>query len=74
MSEQAPCNGRVTEGVALKGREAKMDAREFLNFILDKHHGGYLPREDEEIAGYSGKDEPIPRLSDGCEWIDDVDK
>ncbi len=72
--EQAPCNGRVTEGVALKGREEEMNAGDFLGMILDKHHGGYLPEEDEEIDGYSGEDEPIPRLSDGCEWNDDVDK
>ena len=51
-----------------------MNANNFLNMILDKHHGGWLPEEDEEIVGYSGKDEPIHRLSDGCEWIDDVDK
>jgi len=51
-----------------------MHAKEFLDFILDKHHGGYLPEEDEEIIDYSGKDEPIPRLSDGCEWNDNVDK
>ncbi len=51
-----------------------MNAEDFLNMILDKHHGGWFPEENEEIGDYTGKDEPIPRLGDGCEWIDDVDK
>ena len=51
-----------------------MDAQEFLGMILDKHHEGLFPEEEEnELRGYSGKDEPLS-LPAGCVWIDDVDK
>ena len=50
-----------------------MNATDFLDMILDKHHEGYLPEEDEELRGYSGEDEPLC-LPKGCQWIEDIDK
>ena len=50
-----------------------MNAKDFLNMILDKHHGGHLPEEEGERDPLWEKDRIEP-LSNGCEWIDDVDK
>lgn len=59
-----------------------MNAIEFLDFILEKHHEGETPEEEagERDPTWEREDPcPIPGwrggdLPDGYEWIDDVDK
>jgi hypothetical protein len=51
-----------------------MKANEFLNMILEKHHEISLEEYLSEKREYSGEDESLPALSDGCEWNDIVDK
>ncbi len=52
-----------------------MNALDFLDFILEKHHEGERPEEEEgERDPTWEREDRIGSLSDGCEWIDDVDK
>ena len=54
-------------------REGEMNATDFLDMILDKHHGGYLPEEESERDPLWEKDR-IESLSNGYAWTDDIDK
>lgn len=52
-----------------------MNAMEFLDFILDKHHEGWdFDGEHGEKVPCWEHEDGIGHLPDGCEWIDDVDK
>ena len=50
-----------------------MNATDFLDMILDKHHGGYIPVDDGERDPLWERDRIEP-LGNGCAWIDDIDK
>ncbi len=50
-----------------------MNALDFLDFILEKHHEGVLVEPEEKDLTWEHKDW-FRGLPDGCEWIEDVDK
>jgi len=50
-----------------------MNALDFLDFILDKHHEGIDPSENNSHE-YIGNDEVIDPVTDGCELVSNVDK
>jgi hypothetical protein len=50
-----------------------MNALDFLDFILDKHHEGIYPLQDISYD-YTGEREDIEPITDGCELTCIVDK
>lgn len=68
-----PCMGEWPMLPAPGGE--KMNVNEFLNMILDEHHGGWFPEEEAgERDPTWEKEEQVPHLGDGCEWNDAVNK